>query len=121
MNETQLQACLLGLEKQLMLPVEKNRLAEVAALIHDDFIEIGGSTPPINKAAVLQWLVRKDDSVRWQLSEFQLQSVQEGIVLVNYRLCKISAEERKYSVRSSLWLYENGSWQLRFHQATPQA
>jgi hypothetical protein len=54
--------------------------------------------------------------------EFDLAVLSSDVVLITYRAAKESAsaeEATTYSLRSSIWKFIDGRWQITFHQGTP--
>jgi hypothetical protein len=87
----------------------------LAALIADDFLEIGASGRRWTAAEVRTLLAAGalGPLPSLELEAFEAADVAEDVVLVTYRL----GGERP-SERSSVWVRRGGRWQVRFHQGT---
>lgn len=90
-------------------------------LLAADFREINGQGAT-SREQVLQWLLQKDASARWELSEFKVLELAPNVRHVTYHGRQVVPERSgsKGSLHSSLWFYQEslGCWQLRFHQAS---
>ncbi|CZI43698.1 TPA: hypothetical protein RG395_000792 [Legionella pneumophila] len=51
------------------------------------------------------------------LEQFKVHDVSDKVKLVTY-ISEVGPEKLRAN-RSSLWVYENSGWKLRFHQGTP--
>jgi hypothetical protein len=87
----------------------------LAALIADDFLEIGASGRRWSAAEVRGLLATEAVTPlpAEALDEFAATEVAEGVVLVTYRL-----GGGRPSERSSIWIRRDGRWQVRFPQGT---
>jgi hypothetical protein len=87
----------------------------LAALIADDFLEIGASGRRWTAAEVRGLLAAEAVTPlpALELDDFAATEVAEDVVLVTFRL----GGERP-SERSSIWIRRDGRWQVRFHQGT---
>ena len=92
---------------------------EVAALLADDFIEIGSAGRVFTKQQVIEAL-QDEEPVLVSITDFHLRSLSPEITLVTYRASKHSASKDTavVSLRSSLWQKVAGRWQMIFHQGT---
>jgi hypothetical protein len=108
-----------SLEEQLLQPETRQASNNVAALLADDFIEIGSSGRIFNKKEVIKGL-QNEGEVRWILSAFKARCLASGIVLVTYRAARQDdpAKSPIHSLRSSIWKSTEGRWQMVFHQGT---
>ena len=92
-----------------------------AALLADDFYEIGSSGRLYDKAETLNRLndeARRDGAIR----DFQVRFVAPEVALVVYLLMGTEEDEPAAPTwHSSIWQYHHGRWQIRFHQGTPAA
>ncbi len=110
---------LLELEKKLLDPELRKQPEKLAHLLRDDFIEFGSSGHAYDKRRVL-FVLRKQGPARLQIEEFRVVELGASAALVTYRA--VSEPTRlttmRHSLRSSLWVRENGNWQMVFHQGT---
>lgn len=103
------------LEEQLLSNPVRTNPAAVALLIADDYIEFGSSGRV--------W--RKQDQVgeggagevRMTLSHFELRTLSEDTVLATFRI--FNEDSGMHCLRSSIWKFRDGRWQMFFHQGTP--
>lgn len=102
------------LEEQLLSPEIRTNDAELDRLLADDFFEYGSSGSVCYKK---DCVVEGGIGVRELfLSNFQIHPLAEDAVLATYRI-----EDRtrlQHTLRSSIWRYRNGRWQMFFHQGT---
>lgn len=111
---------LFELEKKLLDPELRRTPEKLANLLADDFIEFGSSGHAYDKRRIL-FLLKKQLPTRLVIEEFRVIEIAPSAALVTYRAGSESAktEAARYSLRSSLWMQRNGSWQMVFHQGTP--
>lgn len=105
-------------EVQLLDKVEP--LNVLAALIDDEFIEIGSSAMVFDKKEVLRWLASTSQSERVG-QDFKAQALAENLILLNYisYIKDSPATAMKQARRSSIWRLSAGQWRMVFHQGTP--
>jgi hypothetical protein len=91
----------------------------VAALLADDFVEIGSSGRVFTKPAIIESLRHEAPADRC-LTEFRAKLLAPGVVLTTYRVVARRAPDvrRICSLRSSIWKLQDGCWQMIFHQGT---
>ena len=82
-------------------------------ILADDFLEFSSSGLKLTKQDVISWLV-KEESFNHKISDFKVQHLAKEVVLATYSIKMFDSE----SLRSSIWILEEGSWQLKFHQGT---
>lgn len=108
-----------ALERALLDPDVRADRARVAALIADDFIEIGASGAVFGKDVVLQALPMEQGIV-FEAGEMHVFPVAEAIVRINYMVVRSAGDDVRRSLRSSWWRREgDGEWRMVFHQGTP--
>ncbi|MEC4725872.1 nuclear transport factor 2 family protein [Shewanella sp. D64] len=116
---TGLKQQLIELELYLLKSEVRTSAKELASLIHDDFLEFGGSGTRFGKQEILSQLplVR---SPEYCATDFELRMLAPDLAQLLYRATMIKPNEfiTRYSLRSSLWKEEEGRWQLIFHQGT---
>jgi len=110
------------LERRLMMfglktSAEGATLEQCAALMADDFIEIGSSGKRYNKQQALQ-AMQHSGGVQTRMSDFQVRSLSPDIALVTYRAHKEVNNETVSTLRSSIWKRENHRWKVHYHQGT---
>lgn len=90
-------------------------------LLADSFEEVSPNGQTSSRAQVSHWLLHKDASQRWQLSQWQVTELAPTVRLVRYHAVQmVPASQSKGSMHCSLWMYDLAlqSWRLRFHQSS---
>ena len=105
-------------EVQLLDKVDSPEV--LAALIDNEFIEIGSSAVVYDKAEVMRWLASDDKSERIGTA-FKAHALAENIILLTYIsvIKDTPVAESKQAMRSSIWRLTDGQWRMVFHQGTP--
>jgi hypothetical protein len=110
------------LEESLTKAGTRRSPEKLAGLLADDFREFGGSGRIFDKKQIIDALQQQPPVEIW-LDEFQVKCLAADVALVtyrgNYRLA--SSEKVSRSLRSSIWRYRDGRWEVVFHQGTPSA
>ena len=101
------------LEEALLVPEVRKSAAQIAALLADEFVEIGSSGRIYDKDQIIGQLQQEsgEESLR-TVSDFMAREPADGLILVTYRII----ESR--TVRSSIWKKTNSEWRMVFHQET---
>lgn len=99
-----------GAERHLLDPSVRGDAASLELLLHPDFVEIGRSGRLWARHEIIAALVA-DPSVSGTPEDLVVDELAYGNALVVYSLDGVR--------RSSIWIRDNGRWQIRFHQATP--
>ncbi|WP_242966799.1 DUF4440 domain-containing protein [Desulfosporosinus sp. FKA] len=88
-------------------------------LLADDFVEFGSSGRTYDKIQVVEGLPHSP-TVPTVIEDFQVKVLSSYVVLATYRAVKAneSREEMRNSLRSSIWRFTDGRWQIVFHQGT---
>lgn len=115
-----LMATLQALEQALLHTDFREDPSQLERLLAPDFVEVNPMGMPTDRQAVVAWLLAKNPQDRWQFSEWQLEPVGPGAILVRYHAVRTSpASTSKGARHVSLWRQTSaGSWQLCFHQST---
>src|SRR5262245_39136188 len=113
-------AMLRQLEERLLQPNVRRSARDVAELLADEFMEFGSSGRIFTKQQLLDSL-QQESPTRRTLREFRTRTLAPGVVLVTYRAMRQDESEGQvaYSLRSSIWCWREGHWQMIFHQGTP--
>ncbi|MDO8071865.1 nuclear transport factor 2 family protein [Janthinobacterium sp. SUN176] len=119
-DNARLAAQLQALEAALQSRAVRADSARLAALLADEFVEFGSSGKLWTRAATLADLPAEDFCPR-SISDFQARLLAEDVALVTYRSQRHAsgALPASASLRSSLWKWRDGRWQMIFHQGTP--
>ena len=111
---------LLILEQRLAQVGAKLQPGEAEALIADEFVEFGASGRVWRKADILEALKQWPAS-ELTVEDFHVTELGGACCLVTYRLTRLEPEsqQRKSTLRSSIWKPRGEGWQMIFHQGTP--
>lgn len=107
------------LEEKLLEPEPRRDDAFLSEVLADEFREFGSSGRIFNKEQIIQ-LLRTEKFSGSVLSEFGASALGEGAVLVTYLTASSSPVSGSPAsvLRSSVWIYRDGRWQMLFHQGT---
>ncbi len=105
-----------ALEEKLSSPAVRSSEQELSVLLGDDFCEFGSSGRTFDKKEIVDALVREESPTDCVLEDFSARRVSTEVVLATYR--SICAAGQRTALRSSLWVFRPGRWQLVFHQGT---
>jgi hypothetical protein len=93
----------------------------LAALIDDEFAEIGASGRRWDRTAILDLLGRVPDE-EVTIEGFAAAPLGADAVLVTYRsVARAPGLPARSAWRSSVWVRRGGDWRIRFHQGTSAA
>ncbi|MDX8361530.1 MULTISPECIES: DUF4440 domain-containing protein [Bacillaceae] len=113
-RDNRLKEQLLVLEEKLLKPEIRASKNELKKLLSENFFEFGSSGRVLYKNEDIS-----DDgigAVKMTLSDFDIHPLSQDVVLTTYRI--YNEESKQHTLRSSIWKYSNGSWQMFFHQGT---
>lgn len=116
MENDLLRETLNSLEERLLQPDIRTSADELNLLLADDFLEFGRSGKDYNKQQTIDGLA-KAPSLLITLMNFEIKPLAPNVMLVTY-LTVIHCD-MAYSLRSSIWKFNDGAWQMIFHQGTP--
>lgn len=118
MDMKSLKEYILDLETQLLKSEVRKSSHKIQELLCDDFIEYtsSGCEYKYKKGDIFQ---RSDDNteLNWKIKDFTIEYLSENCILARYKVIKHDKSEQ-YSLRSSIWKYNNGKWKMFFHQGT---
>ncbi|MCP4178904.1 MAG: DUF4440 domain-containing protein [bacterium] len=107
---------ILNLEKELLKPEvrkDKNRIKE---LLSEDFVEFCSS------GFIYKYknndVFSRSSTENWKIVDFKLKQLSENVYLALYKIIKHN--EKKNSLRSSVWKKIDNKWKLIFHQGTQE-
>ncbi|ECH7280704.1 hypothetical protein K1R85_000110 [Listeria monocytogenes] len=92
----------------------RHSMSEIIDILSESYIEITQSGV-VKDYAYYKSLTTLGDS-RLKIMEYNIKVLDETKVLSYYKLKNLS--ENNYTMRSNIWIIENGSWKLTFHQGT---
>ncbi|SNT18465.1 hypothetical protein SAMN05444672_108127 [Bacillus sp. OK838] len=102
------------LEEKLLKSEIRTSPEELSSLLKDDFFEFGSSGRIWTKSDCIG--EEGIGAVNMILSDFDMHQLSEDTVLTTYRIFDEGRGE--HTLRSSIWKYANGRWQMFFHQGT---
>ncbi|MBN6188709.1 DUF4440 domain-containing protein [Aneurinibacillus sp. BA2021] len=103
------------LEKRLLQPEIRTNPKELHELLADEFYEYGSSGSILSKKDCID-AVGVGGVLTLTLHHFTVHTLADDVVLATFQL-KDETRNRR-TLRSSIWKYRNGRWQLFFHQGT---
>lgn len=102
-----------GFEEQLLQPQVRTSPESLAALLADEFIEIGSSGRVYNKQQIIDLLRHEGgQGSPPTVCDFSARRLAAEVILVTYRIVESP------TIRSSVWKLIDGRWQMVFHQGT---
>jgi len=118
MTNEQLAAHLEAQEKRLLSVDTRSIVETIDILLADDFLEIGASGAVYDKAKIRRLLPLETPTQR-TLSHFSLLCRENDTAVVIYRVVR-EAEDLPpaETARSSVWVFRDKRWQMRYHQGT---
>ncbi len=119
-NMEEIKNTIYELETSLLKPEVRSSFDQLNHLLADDFKEFGSSGLVYTKQSVLERLPSNTNKTVYVVSDFEVISLSEGIVMANFKTDRtINNTDKVSSLRTSLWRNENGVWRMFFHQGTP--
>lgn len=112
---------ILKLENELLKSEVRKSSEKIRELVTDDFIEYcsGGKEYNYKSGDVFQ--EQNDESIlNLEIIDFNIKKLSNDCILALYKVIKHSNidENKKYSLRSSIWRHVDGNWKMCFHQGT---
>lgn len=112
---------ILQLENDLLKPEIRQSVAKTSELLSDGFTEFTSSGYIYNYS--IGQVIDEGTNLQemdWEITDFEINPLSNDCVLATYRLTKHSEsnENKKYSLRSSIWKCFEGKWKMIFHQGT---
>jgi hypothetical protein len=120
MQDAALSEMIRELEERLLQPEIRRAAEQVDALMADEFMEIGSSGKLYDKAQIMAALEAETGEL-FSLEDFHVRELAPGVVLAIYRTSRTTQEGVQRALRSSIWKFAAGRWQMVFHQGTPAA
>lgn len=110
---------ILQLETYLLKPEIRQSIEKTGELLADGFIEFcsSGYVWHYNKGESVDEQIQQ---INWEISDFAINQLSDDCILATYKLIKHNElnENKKYSLRSSIWKCFDGRWKMFFHQGT---
>ncbi len=98
------------LETALHKKSVRNSPKAVAKLLADEFVEFGSSGRVFDKMTIIDMLKNEVVDLQVTVANFGARELTPGVVLVTYHTSS--------ALRSSIWQFMDGRWQMVFHQGT---
>ncbi|PCI61071.1 MAG: DUF4440 domain-containing protein [Kordiimonadales bacterium] len=108
---------LLRMEAALADPEVRVSEDVLKTILHVDFAEIGKSGTVYSRDDIIAALLVETQMPPYDIENFSVASLSETIAIATYTIP--ATKGRSASIRSSVWVMEDGIWLLRFHQGTP--
>jgi len=112
-QQTRSQNELLDLERMLLDPEVRHSRVAVELLLHSQFKEFGSSGRVYDRDTMIK-MMNRETSGQITIRDFDARMLSTDVCLVTYRSVGESQEAR----RSSVWVRDEGRWQVIFHQGT---
>lgn len=112
---------ILQLENDLLKAEVRKSPKRINELLANDFIEFCSSGDEYHYKDGDVFQAQDDDStLDWEISDFQIKEISNDCILSLFKLIKhdVVDENKKYSLRSSIWRNYDGKWKMFFHQGT---
>jgi len=106
------------LEEELWIRETRFDVRRMKELLTENFTEIGRSGKIYEVSDTLAIPDQPIDA-ELPLSDFKVSIISESVAQVTYNSAVKYDGKTQYARRSSIWIFSNGSWKLRFHQGTP--
>lgn len=111
-----------ALERALHAPQVRGDRASLAALLDEDFSEIGSSGQCYGRDAALQEIPLERAQVLIESEQYAVWLLVEDLAQVRYRSrYHVDGQAQRWVLRSSLWRRHGQGWRVVFHQGTPEA
>lgn len=112
---------ILQLEKDLLKSEVRKSSQKINEILSNDFIEFcsSGDIYYYKSGDIFQ---EKDDELEnnWKIIDFEIKELSDDCVLALYKVIKLNEkdENKKFSIRSSIWKLYDEKWKMIFHQGT---
>lgn len=111
-----------ALERALHAPQVRGDREQLAALLDEDFSEIGSSGQCYGRDAALQEIPLERAQVLIESEQYAVWLLAEDLAQVRYRSrYQLDGQAQRWVLRSSLWRRHGQRWRVVFHQGTPEA
>lgn len=110
------------LENDLLKSEIRKSPEKISELLAEDFIEFTSSGSEYHYKSGDVFQKQEDNSkLLWQITDFIIKQLSDDCILAIYKVIKHNEtnENKKYSLRSSIWKSYCGKWKMIFHQGTP--
>jgi hypothetical protein len=92
---------------------------EASSLIAEDFVEFGSSGKVWSKPEIIAAMSQRAPIER-TVEDFSVRELSASVCLITYKVVGVTKDRQasSFSLRSSIWRYTGGRWQIVFHQGT---
>lgn len=112
---------ILKLEKELLKSDVRKSGERISEILSESFIEYTSSGNEYYYKVGDVFQEEKDNTLlNWEIVNFKTRILSGDCILATYKVIKHDEcnENKKYSLRSSIWKREQGRWKIIFHQGT---
>ena len=109
---------ILGYEKDFFSQSFCSNIKNLESRLSKEFYEYGKSGSVHDRAIVINSLNNLPSDRQIEILQFELTQLSECVLLVNY--ISHHKDDNSYVLRTSIWINEDETWKLFFHQGTPQ-
>ncbi|HGM5044312.1 TPA: DUF4440 domain-containing protein [Stenotrophomonas maltophilia] len=111
-----------ALERALHAPTVRAGREQLAALLDEEFSEIGSSGRCYDRAAALEEIPLERAQVQIESELYAVWLLSRDLAQVRYRSRHhLDGQPQRWVLRSSLWRRHGDGWRMVFHQGTPEA
>lgn len=111
-----------ALERALHAPQVRGDRERLAALLDEDFSEIGSSGRCYGRDSALQEIPLERAQVLIESEQYAVWLLAKDLAQVRYRSrYHLDGQAQRWVLRSSLWRRHGQRWRMLFHQGTPEA
>lgn len=108
-----------ALEKALIRPEVRKSAEEIGKILSKNFVEFSSLGSEYHYKAGDVFQDEEDNRfLDWEILNFKVREIAKNCLLATYKVLKHDEINKKYSLRSSLWIREEGRWKMAFHQGT---
>jgi hypothetical protein len=111
---------ILHLEALLLQPNIRNSYDDLNEILAEGFVEFGSSGKIYDKETAIASMLNEQHSFDAEIEDFRIKPLAANVILATYKL-RVSShtlQRKSFSLRSSIWRFEDSKWQLVFHQGT---
>lgn len=109
------------LENELLKSETRKSAEKISELLSEDFVEYcsSGTIYHYNKGDIFDEGSISSE-INYEIEEFTTKQLSSDCILATYKVIKHNElnEDKKYSLRSSIWKLSDGKWKMIFHQGT---
>ncbi|MFG6116161.1 DUF4440 domain-containing protein [Halobacillus sp. MO56] len=114
-NQRELKEHMYSLEKSLLKSDVRKTAKILDELLADDFVEYSSTGEIYDKENILNRLPNEDDP-GITMRDFEIKYLSSTSVQTTFKV--FIESKQKHSLRSSVWKFYEGRWQMTFHQGT---